>query len=114
MDKLEVNAGMLIENLVAQMLTAAGHNLYFYSNSDKEDADSRMEIDFLIRKEIVTSRHNITPIEVKSSWGYTTQSLNKCMNKFAEFTTTPTVLHPADYKVNEGKRYLPLYVTPLL
>ena len=114
MDKLEVNAGMLIENIVAQMLAAAGHNLYFYSNSDKADANNRMEIDFLIRKEIVTSRHNIIPIEAKSSSGYTTQSLNKCMNKFAEFITSPTVLHPADYKVNEGKRYLPLYMTPLL
>jgi predicted AAA+ superfamily ATPase len=114
MDKLEVNAGMLIENIVAQMLAVAGHSLYFYSNSDKADADNRMEIDFLIRKEIVTSRHNIIPIEAKSSSGYTTQSLNKCMNKFAEFITSPTVLHPADYKVNEGKRYLPLYMTPLL
>ena len=44
-DKLEVNAGMLIENIVAQMLATAGHKLYFYSNPDKEDAESRMEIE---------------------------------------------------------------------
>lgn len=114
MDKLEVNAGMLIENIVAQMLAASGHNLYFYSNSDNENAENRMEIDFLIRKDIVTSRHNIIPIEVKSSSGYTTQSLNKCVNKFGEYVTLPTVIHPSDYKTDDTKRYLPLYMVPFL
>lgn len=114
LDKLDVNAGMLIENLVAQMLVAAGHNLYFYSNSDIENADNRMEIDFLIRKDVVTSRHNIIPIEAKSSSGYTTHSLNKCIQKFKEHITNPTILHPADYREGDGKRYMPLYMTPLL
>ena len=114
MDKLEVNAGMLIENIVAQMLVAAGHKLYFYSNADKEDANNRMEIDFLIRKEPVTSRHNIIPIEAKSSTGYTTASLQKCARKFGEFITAPTVIHPADGRIDETIRYVPLYMTPLL
>ncbi len=48
---------------------------------------------FLIQKEKVTSRHNIRLIEVK---------------------TTPTVLHAADYKVQDGITYLPLYMAPLL
>ena len=112
-DKLEVNEGMLIENIVAQMLTAAGNKLFFYSKSS-EDADNRMEIDFLIQKEKVTSHHNIRPIEVKSSKNYTLSSLTKCMNKFGEYMTTPTVLHSADYKVEDGVTYLPLYMTPLL
>ncbi len=114
MDKLEVNAGMLIENIVAQMMLAAGHKLYFYSNSDNEVAENRMEIDFLIRKEKVTSRHNIIPIEAKSSSGYKTLSLQKCMHKFGEFVTLPTVLHTADARTEEYIRYLPLYMTPLL
>ena len=96
-----------------QMLTAAGNKLFFYSKSS-EDADNRMEIDFLIQKEKVTSRHNIRPIEVKSSKNYTLSSLTKCMNKFGEYMTTPTVLHSADYKVEDGVTYLPLYMTPLL
>lgn len=29
-DKLEVNMGMIVENMVAQMLVASGHKLYFY------------------------------------------------------------------------------------
>ena len=114
-DKLEVNAGMLIENIVAQMLVATGHKLYFYSNADKEDSESRMEIDFLIRKEPVTSRHNIIPIEAKSSTGYTISSLQKCVRKFGEFVTMPTVIHSSDSRMDENQiRYIPIYYTPLL
>ena len=49
-DKLEVNKGMIVENIVAQMLVASGHKLYFYSCSCREDKEERMEIDFLIAK----------------------------------------------------------------
>lgn len=114
MDKLEVNAGMLIENVVAQMLVAAGHKLYFYSAADK-DAEKRMEIDFLIRKDPVTSRHNIIPIEAKSSTGYTIASLQKCVRKFGEFITLPTVIHTSDCRTDENSiRYVPVYFTPFL
>ena len=114
MDKLEVNAGMLIENVVAQMLVAAGHKLYFYSAADK-DAEKRMEIDFLIRKDTVTSRHNIIPIEAKSSTGYTITSLQKCVRKFREFITLPTVIHTSDCRTDENSiRYVPVYFTPFL
>ena len=111
--KLEVNEGMLVENVVAQMLKANGHKLYFYSKSDT-DAACRMEIDFLIQKEAVTSRHNISPIEVKSGPRYALSSLRKCMNKFGEQLSTPYVIHTKDLKCDEGIVYLPLYMTPLL
>lgn len=111
--KLEVNEGMLMENIVSQMLTAAGHQLYFYSKSS-EVAEERMEIDFLLQKDKVTSRHNIRLIEVKSGKNYTLSSLLKCKNKYEEYITTPTVLHTADYKVENGITYLPIYMTPLL
>ena len=113
-DKLEVNTGMIMENLVAQMLTAAGHQLYFYANSDRVDSESRMEIDFLISKSKVSNRHNISPIEVKSSKNYTLSSLRKFMKKYQEQLHTPYVLHPADLKIEEGIVVLPLYMTPLL
>ena len=111
--KLEVNEGMFIENIVAQMLTASGNKLFFYSKSS-EQAEERMEIDFLLQKDKVTSRHNIRPLEVKSGKNYTLSSLTKCMKKFGEYMTTPTVLHAADYKVEDGITYLPLYMTSLL
>lgn len=113
-DKLEVNKGMIIENIAAQMLTAAGHKLYFYSNSSREDATSRMEIDFLVAKSKISSRHNISPIEVKSGKNYTLSSLKKFMGKYKEQLNTAYVLHTGDLKVDGGITYLPLYMTPLL
>ena len=113
-DKLEVDEGMLVENIVAQMLKAAGHELFFYSNYDKEEAENRMQVDFLIQKETVTSRHNISPIEVKSSTGYTLKSINKCIKKFGQYLSTPYVLHTKDVEQKDGLVYLPLYMTPLL
>ena len=112
-DKLEVNTGMITENIVAQMLRASGHKLYFYSNSSAE-ASSRMEVDFLIAKNKISNRHNISPIEVKSGKNYTLTSLRKFMSKYREQTYIPYVLHTSDLKEEEGVLFLPLYMTPLL
>lgn len=90
-DKLEFNKGMIVENVVAQMLTASGHKLYFYSNSSRNDASSRMEIDFLVAKSKITNRHNISPIEVKSSKNYTLTSLKKFCSQFKEQLYIPYV-----------------------
>lgn len=113
-DKLEIDEGMLVENIVAQMLKAAGHKLFFYSNYDKEEAENRMQVDFLVQKEVVTSRHNISPIEVKSGTGYTLTSIQKCLKKFGQYLSTPYVLHTKDVEQKDGLVYLPLYMTGLL
>lgn len=105
---------MLVENIVAQMLTASGHRLYFYSNSSRSDSEARMEIDFLIAKSKISSRHNISPIEVKSGKNYTLTSINKFRKKYAEQMYTPYVLHTGDRKEEDGIVFLPLYMTPLL
>lgn len=112
--KLEVNEGMLVENIVAQMLRAAGHRLYFFSKYSSDTADDRMEIDFLISKPTVTSRHNISPIEVKSGSKYTITSLKKCVVKYGAQLSTPYVVHDKDLKIEDGITYLPLYMVPLL
>ena len=113
-DKLSVNSGMLMENIVAQMLTAAGHKLYFFSKPSREKAEDRMEIDFLIAKSKITNKHNISPIEVKSGDRYTLSSIKKFMNKYKEQTNIPYVLHTKDLKEEKGIVYLPLYMTMLL
>ena len=112
--KLEVNEGMLVENIVAQMLRAAGHKLYFFSNSSRTSVEDRMEIDFLIAKPVTTSRHNISPVEVKSGQRYTLNSLRKCIAKYGSQLSTPYVLHDKDVKIEDGIVYLPIYMTPLL
>ncbi len=112
--KLEVNEGMLVENSVAQMLRASGHRLYFFSNSSRTSTEDRMEIDFLIAKPVTTNRHNISPIEVKSSSHYTLSSLRKYITKYNNQLSTPYVIHDKDLKVEDGIVFLPLYMTPLL
>ena len=113
-DKLEFNKGMLVENIVAQMLVASGRQLFFFSKYDKSNASERMEIDFLIAKSKLGSRKNISPIEVKSTKNYTTVSLDKFRRKYRPYVDTPYVLHAGDLSVTSEVTYLPLYMTPLL
>ena len=112
--KLEVNEGMVFENVVAQMLTASGHKLYFYSNSSRENKDERMEIDFLIAKKDPTNRHNVSPIEVKSGKRYTYSSLGKFMNRFNAQLDVPYILHTADYAEKDEIVFIPVYWAWLL
>lgn len=111
--KLEMNKGMLVENLVAQMLKSAGKPLYFYSNSSTKNED-KMEIDFLLSKPTITNRHNIIPIEVKSATRFSTTSLDKCRKKFAEQILQPIVLYPGDVQTKDQVLYLPLYMASIL
>ena len=112
--KLEVNKGMLVENVVAQMLRAAGQELFFHCNRDQKNAANRMEIEFLLAKSRVTARHNIHPVEVKSANDYTTASMDKFMRKFSGVLARPIVLHPGDADFRGEVLRLPLYMAMLL
>ena len=113
-DKLEINAGMLMENIVAQMLVANDCKLFFYSNSSRENKDDRMEIDFLIAKSTITSRHNISPIEVKSSTGFSTVSMEKCLKKYSTHLSQAYIVHTGDIERDRDYLYIPLYMVPCL
>lgn len=113
-DKLTFNEGMIIENVVAQMLVNAKRSLYFFSKNDRENSEETMEIDFLIAKSKITSKHNITPIEVKSGKNYTYTSLNKFQNKYKDYLTNSIIIHQDDLKEENGILYLPIYMTELL
>lgn len=112
--KLDTNEGMIIENIVAQMLVAEGHKLFFYSRSSNKDAEERMEIDFLIIKSKITNRHNVLPIEVKSGKRFSLGSIEKFIRKYCEYLSTPYVLYDGDLKTEKGVFFLPLYMTPVL
>ena len=73
-----------------------------------------MEIDFLMAKSKITSRHNISPIEVKSSTGFTTISLEKCIKKYATHLAQAYIVHTGDVKVDGDYLYIPLYMVPCL
>lgn len=113
-DSLELNKGMLVENIVAQMLAASGYELYFFSTSSESDRSARMEIDFLMPVGSIGRSHNIRPVEVKSSRRYDHTSLDKFMAKYRRSLAPPVVLHTKDVSEGNGITYLPLYMTPLL
>lgn len=113
-DKLSFNEGMIIENIVAQMLVSGKRKLYFYSRNDRKDSSEKMEIDFLIAKNNVTSKHNITPIEVKSGKNYTYSSLNKFKAKYKDYLNKSIIIHQDDLKQENDVLYLPIYMTSLL
>ena len=73
-----------------------------------------MEIDFLITKKSITSRHNISPIEVKSSTGFTTTSLEKCRKKYASHLAQAYIVHTGDLEKDDKALYIPLYMVPCL
>jgi predicted AAA+ superfamily ATPase len=110
--RLEVNEGMLTENIVAQQLAAAGHRLFFYSRYS-EVAEERMEIDFLIAGEYENAamRLRVCPIEVKSRSRYGTSSLDKLKNRFAKRIGTQYVVHPKQLIVDGDRVFIPLYMS---
>jgi len=94
---------MVVENMVAQMLKTKDRRRYFYTVPETEDKADRMEIDFLIAKSKITSRHNICPIEVKSGRRkFTTSSLEKFNSKYHEQLHTAIVLHNGDVQRKDG------------
>ncbi len=113
-NKLSFNEGMILENVVAQMLVANKRKLYFFSRNDRENATETMEIDFLISSNKVTTKHNIIPIEVKSGERYTFSSLEKLNNKYRDYLDEPIIIHTKDLKEENGILYMPVYMTSLL
>ena len=108
-DKLDINEGMIMENVVAQMLRCNGHKLYFYSRNDNEHRENHMEIDFLI-----TEQKKISPIEVKSANCRSHSSLNKFNKKFSSKIGTSYILYPKDVMIKDGIVHLPLYMAMFL
>ena len=108
-DKLNINEGMLMENVVAQMLRTNGYKLYFYSRNDNLHRENNMEIDFLI-----TKNRKICPIEVKSADYRAHSSLDKFTNKFSSNIGERFIVYGKDFMVKDNITYLPFYMTSLL
>ena len=77
-DKLSSNLGYLYENVIAQILTANGNDL-FYHTFMNEKSRHNYEIDFLLAR-----KNKICPIEVKSSGYRTHASLDAFTEKFSD------------------------------
>ncbi len=108
-DKVGINEGMFLENVVAQMLVAAGHRLFFYSKTDKENFQNNMEIDFLIR-----DKKKICPIEVKSDSYRKHTSLDRFFAKYSSRLGTRYIIYTKDLRKDKDILCLPVYMTGYL
>lgn len=108
-DKMNINEGMLMENVVAQMLRLHRERLYFYSRSDSANRENHMEIDFLI-----TEGKKIAPVEVKSGNYRSHSSLDKFRKHFSSVIGNSYILYTKDLMVKDGIIHLPLYMAGLL
>lgn len=108
-DKLNINEGMLMENIVAQMLRHSRSRLYFYSRSDSQNRENHMEIDFLI-----TEGKKIAPVEVKSGNYRSHSSLDKFRKHFSSVIGNSYILYTKDVMIKDGIIHLPLYMAELL
>lgn len=107
-DKLEANLGYVYENAVAQMLTAKGNNLFYYTMKS-ETSNHLYEIDFLLSNGTKTN-----PIEVKSGNYREHKSLDVFCEKFSSRIREKYVVHTKDYKWENGINYLPVYMIPFI
>ena len=108
-DKLNINEGMLIENIVAQMLRQKRERLYFYSRSDSQKRENHMEIDF-----VITEGKKISPVEVKSGNYRSHSSLDKFRKHFSSVIGNSYILYTKDVMIKDGIIHLPLYMAELL
>ena len=109
---LGINQGMILENMVAQMLRASGHGLYFHEylyRPEGTSRDKKYEIDFMTVK-----KKKICPIEVKSS-GYTShKSFDYLIRKYQLKMEDRYIIYTKDLKYQDGILYLPIYMTMLI
>jgi len=107
-DKLSTNLGYVYENLIAQMLRATGKNL-FYHTIPYAEGKKYYEVDF-----IITDKHKISPIEVKSSGYKSHKSLDEFCTKYSDRIINKYVIYTKDYKREGGVEYIPVYMTLFL
>lgn len=107
--KLSINEGMFYENVIAQMLVASGHKLYFYTRYNLEKHRNDIEIDFILSNNSKL-KYKIYPLEVKSGERYSTTSLFRFADTFHNRIGGSYVIHPKNLKVENNIIYIPAYM----
>ena len=91
-DKLSTDLGYVYENVVAQMLKAAGHELYYYT-FPTESGKHNYEVDFLI-----ADGDKVSPVEVKSSGYKAHTSLDAFCMKFSSRIRNKYLVYTKDLR----------------
>lgn len=111
-DDLGINQGMILENVVAQMLKASGHELYFHEylyKPERNEKEKKYEIDF-----ITVKKKKICPIEVKSSNYKSHKSFDYLLTKYQLKMEDRYIIYTKDLKYEDGITYIPVYMTPFI
>ena len=106
-DKLDVNLGYVYENVAAQMLAAAGNNLFYYTFP--KDPKHNYEIDFLL-----SQGSKICPIEVKSSTHSSHASLDAFCDKFSSRIGERILLYTKDLSHDGQTRLIPIMMAAFI
>lgn len=107
-DKLELNLGYLYENVVAQMLVAAGKKLYYFDFNDSDFPQKKYEIDFIINR-----KNKTIPIEVKSNKINSHVSIDYFEKKYSNYVSQKYLVSSKDYFEKENLINIPYYLFPL-
>ncbi len=107
-DKLSADLGYVYENIVAQILTANGHKLFYYT-WPHENGKHNYEIDFLL-----TNGKKICPIEVKSSGYRTHASLDAFKTKYSDRILRNYLIYTKDLRKEGDIILLPAFMTIFL
>jgi hypothetical protein len=107
-DKLSADLGYVYENVVAQMLKASGHELYYYT-CPAGQGKHNYEIDFLI-----ADGDKVSPIEVKSSSYRTHASLDYFCKKFSARIKNKYLVYTKDLRRDGDMLYLPAVMAMFL
>ena len=107
-DKLSADLGYVYENVIAQMLKATGHELYYYT-FPTESGKHNYEVDFLIAE-----ADKVSPIEVKSSGYKAHASMDAFCRKFSTRIKNKYLIYTKDMRKEEDVLYLPAYMTMFL
>ena len=111
-DDLGINQGMILENVVAQILKASGHELYFHEylyKPEGNEKEKKYEIDF-----ITVKKKKICPIEVKSSNYKSHKSFDYLLKKYQLKMEDRYIIYTKDLKYEDGITYIPVYMTPFI
>ena len=104
------DTGLLYENAIAQMLTANGHKLYFYTQYNTEKHRNDIEIDFIISNNSKL-KYKMFPIEVKSGKKYSIESLKRFKEKYKARIGECYVIHPRNLSFKDDIICIPPYMT---
>ena len=107
-DKLDADLGYLFENAVAQIITSCGKKL-FYHTWQKPDSTHYYEVDFLL-----TSKHKIVPIEVKSSSIRNHESITQFAIKYSQIVGEQYLVSQKDISNDGTLKNKPIYLLPLI